>query len=69
LSRLHNKWAVIHKNKINRTLDQIMYYAKAGDAINSAKQLGNDSIFWVNPETDHYEEMKLGLDKYHTFVL
>lgn len=65
----HKKWLVLHAHKINRTLDQVHYFPKAQEAINFAKHIGNKSIFWLNEETDHYEEMKLGLDKYHAVVL
>ena len=65
----HKKWVVIQANKINRTLDQIFYFKKAKEAITFAKHIGNKSIFWINPDTDHYEEMKIGLDKYHALVL
>jgi len=69
MANSHKKWLVIKANKVSRYLDQIFYFSNAKEAIRCAKHSGCASIFWINPETDHYEEMKLGLDKYHALVL
>jgi hypothetical protein len=62
---IRRKWCVI-SNGFTRTVHMFSTRAKAEDC---AKLHKLDTIYWLNKDTDRYEQVKLVLDSAHHLVV